>query len=212
MAPVVRIDDDVWQWLQGLARPFEDTPNTVLRRVAGLGASERAAQTTPIRISPSARGNPMLERFRAELNRTARRREAEVLTWAGGNRRSSSVIEYRAPGGAQLLYVRTRSEGEGFWGVRASFLPSFAESRLDWSIVFLVGPDEKGYVLSSSRVTSLVRGNKWSSDAKGNFKVHERSGSASETGSELAGSDSYNSYAALVLGILNSSVRRSNER
>ena len=43
MAPVVRIDDDVWQWLQGLARPFEDTPNTVLRRVARLGAPERAA-------------------------------------------------------------------------------------------------------------------------------------------------------------------------
>jgi len=34
--PTVRVDDDVYAWLQKQARPFEDTPNTVLRRVAGL--------------------------------------------------------------------------------------------------------------------------------------------------------------------------------
>lgn len=34
--PVVRVDDDVWKWLQKHARPFEDTPNSVLRRIAGL--------------------------------------------------------------------------------------------------------------------------------------------------------------------------------
>jgi hypothetical protein len=34
--PVVRVDDDVWKWLQEHARPFEDTPNSVLRRIAGL--------------------------------------------------------------------------------------------------------------------------------------------------------------------------------
>jgi 5-methylcytosine-specific restriction protein A len=36
MAPTIRIDDDVYAWLQEQARPFEDTPNSVLRRVAGL--------------------------------------------------------------------------------------------------------------------------------------------------------------------------------
>jgi hypothetical protein len=34
--PVLRVDDDVWRWLQSLARPFEDTPNSVLRRIARL--------------------------------------------------------------------------------------------------------------------------------------------------------------------------------
>lgn len=34
--PTVRVDNEVWQWLQRHARPFEDTPNTVLRRLAGL--------------------------------------------------------------------------------------------------------------------------------------------------------------------------------
>ena len=34
--PTIRIDNEVYAWLQGMARPFEDNPNTVLRRVAGL--------------------------------------------------------------------------------------------------------------------------------------------------------------------------------
>jgi len=38
MAPskVIRIDDQVWAELQRRARPLEDTPNSVLRRVFGL--------------------------------------------------------------------------------------------------------------------------------------------------------------------------------
>lgn len=36
MAPTIRIDDEVYKWLQEQALPFEDTPNSVLRRVAGL--------------------------------------------------------------------------------------------------------------------------------------------------------------------------------
>ena len=34
--PTIRIDDEVYAWLQAQARPFEDTPNTVLRRIARL--------------------------------------------------------------------------------------------------------------------------------------------------------------------------------
>jgi len=34
--PTIRIDDEVYVWLQKLARPFEDTPNSVLRRMAKL--------------------------------------------------------------------------------------------------------------------------------------------------------------------------------
>jgi hypothetical protein len=33
---VIRIDDQVWSELQKRARPLEDTPNSVLRRVLGL--------------------------------------------------------------------------------------------------------------------------------------------------------------------------------
>lgn len=36
MAPTIRIDDEVYAWLQQQAKAFEDTPNTVLRRFAGI--------------------------------------------------------------------------------------------------------------------------------------------------------------------------------
>jgi hypothetical protein len=34
--PTIRVDQDVFAWLQSLARPLEDSPNSVLRRVAGF--------------------------------------------------------------------------------------------------------------------------------------------------------------------------------
>ena len=43
--PVIRVDDDVYEWLQTQARPFEDTPNSVLRRVAGLEGADSAPKT-----------------------------------------------------------------------------------------------------------------------------------------------------------------------
>jgi hypothetical protein len=42
----IRIDEDVYCWLRAQAVPFEDTPNSVLRRLAGLDKkSETAIQT-----------------------------------------------------------------------------------------------------------------------------------------------------------------------
>jgi hypothetical protein len=36
MSPTIRIDEEVYKWLQTQAMPFEDTPNSVLRRIADL--------------------------------------------------------------------------------------------------------------------------------------------------------------------------------
>jgi hypothetical protein len=47
MMPTIRIDDDVYSWLQKHARPFDDTPNTVLRRIAGLDSEKREAELRP---------------------------------------------------------------------------------------------------------------------------------------------------------------------
>lgn len=47
MSPVIRIDDQVYAWLQAKARPFEDTPNSVLRAMAGLGADRAQASPLP---------------------------------------------------------------------------------------------------------------------------------------------------------------------
>jgi hypothetical protein len=58
MAPTIRIDDEVYTWLQSQARPFDDTPNSVLRRISGL---EEAAQTKEAKNmkprTPSVRSN-----------------------------------------------------------------------------------------------------------------------------------------------------------
>ena len=35
---VIRIDEEVWAELQRRARPFEDNPNAVIRKVLGLPA------------------------------------------------------------------------------------------------------------------------------------------------------------------------------
>ena len=43
--PTIRIDDEVYTWLQNLARPFEDTPNSVLRRIAKLEEVPKVEKT-----------------------------------------------------------------------------------------------------------------------------------------------------------------------
>ena len=40
--PTIRIDDEVYEWLKSQATPFEDNPNSVLRRVAELDVEESA--------------------------------------------------------------------------------------------------------------------------------------------------------------------------
>lgn len=52
--PTIRIDDNVWEWLKTKARPFEDTPNSVLRRIVGLDPplsidQEQEARWKPVR-------------------------------------------------------------------------------------------------------------------------------------------------------------------
>ena len=49
MMPTIRIDQEVWAWLKLHAQPFEDTPNSVLRRMAGLevGKPGAAAASQP---------------------------------------------------------------------------------------------------------------------------------------------------------------------
>lgn len=43
--PTIRVDDEVYAWLQSNARPFEDTPNSVLRRLAGIDTAPTATKT-----------------------------------------------------------------------------------------------------------------------------------------------------------------------
>jgi hypothetical protein len=49
MAPTIRIDNEVYAWLQTQARPFEDTPNSVLRRVAGIGSNDVSEENAEVK-------------------------------------------------------------------------------------------------------------------------------------------------------------------
>ena len=50
MTPVIRIDDEVFAWLKSQARPFEDTtPNSVLRRIAGIDSDASTSPAFPDR-------------------------------------------------------------------------------------------------------------------------------------------------------------------
>ncbi len=66
MMPTIRIDDEVWAWLKGHAQPFEDTPNSVLRRIAQLDPpGDRSGQlqpTTPRTATPETPLKPALRR------------------------------------------------------------------------------------------------------------------------------------------------------
>lgn len=49
--PTIRVDDEVYDWLQQRAKPFVDTPNSVLRRELGIAGS---AQAKALRLRDSA--------------------------------------------------------------------------------------------------------------------------------------------------------------
>ena len=55
----IEVDDEVYRWIQSLAEPLEDTPNSVLRRVAGLDKIDKTSRTegamhdTNVSSSPS---------------------------------------------------------------------------------------------------------------------------------------------------------------
>jgi Mrr N-terminal domain len=58
MAPTIRVDDEVWTWLKSHARPLEDTPNSVLRRLAGLESGPEGMHTG--RTNRTLRGRRVL--------------------------------------------------------------------------------------------------------------------------------------------------------
>lgn len=78
----IRIDEEVWAAIQKKAKPFEDTPNSVLRRILHLDKREgkrNRSNRTPkgVKTPPSAYRTPILR----------------VLYEAGGRAEASDVLE-----------------------------------------------------------------------------------------------------------------------
>lgn len=195
MAPVVRIDDDVWEWLKSHARPLEDTPNSVLRRVAGLDhkqsvrrMTDGAAQTaTTQRNSPRAiKKSKLLDVFLSEFKAA----DLEVKRV----KPRSNLFETRTQDGSKhLWYIKERSDGKGFWGLTPDFLDLCRGRGLPWRVVLLIGPGQCGYSLTPEAVEKNQ--NHWSTDSPGQYKVHERD-------DELKGAQKFDSYGNLVVSVL----------
>ena len=82
MSPTIRIDQELYAYLQEQAEPFVDTPNTVIQRLLGLDfahesglAQEPAEQTEASEQSVTARGNGS-GKVRAQSKRSSARRSS----------------------------------------------------------------------------------------------------------------------------------------
>jgi len=83
----IRVDDDVYRRLQSQAQPFEDTPNSVLRRLLSLGADVAGnsdIEATPTRKKRAADRTPR-EAFRRPI--------LEAVEELGGKDRVAAVLK-----------------------------------------------------------------------------------------------------------------------
>ena len=68
--PTIRIDDEVYAWLKSLATPFEDNPNSVLRRVAGVhrdGAKSPDRKAEPVESNGETGSNGANDRLSGKI-------------------------------------------------------------------------------------------------------------------------------------------------
>ena len=69
----IKVDEEVYRWIQSLAKPLEDTPNSVLRRVAGLDKSDKPSRTdgamydTNVSLPPSDGNEHLSGKYLAQL-------------------------------------------------------------------------------------------------------------------------------------------------
>lgn len=200
MTPVIRIDDDVWGWLKSHARPLEDTPNSVLRRLAGFNTTENLGDTAsrtaalgeiekPRQKKGHHNARLILGHFVEQLRNALAARQGSVRSWVGGHRSSKNLVELTAPSGRTLLYVKV-SDVHGFWGLNPNQLRSLRAAGAPWAVVLLLGPGEDAYLLPAADVVNALDAKKWSVAAGGEYKIN--------IGPDLRDSKRFSSYAPLV--------------
>ena len=88
MSRTIRIDEDVYAWLQSQARPFDDTPNSVLRRVAGIDQPEETKEL-PVASHPPDSTSHHLTESPSKFGKAERKKVVEGLETALNIRLSS---------------------------------------------------------------------------------------------------------------------------
>ena len=99
MSPTIRIDDDVYEVLKAQAEPFVDTPNSVLRRLFKLDATE-PAQDVDI-VESDSRSHPLLASVP-----TAPAPKPTTPTSQRRGKKPSTTKRHRAPAGTLLPEAR----------------------------------------------------------------------------------------------------------
>jgi hypothetical protein len=90
-----------------------------------------------------------------------------------GSRRTENVMRMltrEQSKRARILYVKDRSEGEGFWGINQNQVGEFERKSYEWSVILLRGPGERSYLGTSQQVKSGFQ--EWSFSSP-DYKVHE---------------------------------------
>jgi len=117
MPPTIRIDDEVYAWLQQQARPFEDTPNSVLRRIAKLD-DQATARERRVEPGPGGRRGTKTAQgaFRVPI--------LKILAELGGEADRTDVLERLGKAMARQLTPYDREEiasGSVRWQKSAEF-------------------------------------------------------------------------------------------
>ena len=92
----IAIDDAVYSWIEGQIKTFEDTPNVILRRVAGLDLDPPTKDITP--STPTTSSRPIIQRIREGITRREAYRDPvlkAVLNLGGSASRVAALNEVK---------------------------------------------------------------------------------------------------------------------
>ena len=95
--------------------------------------------------------------------------------WSGAHPTSANILAVGTKPDETLLYVKSRSEPPGFWGLTANRIAELETSGKRWYVILLIGSAQTGYVLLSSLVVARTSTGAWKLAADGDHKVHEDS-------------------------------------
>jgi hypothetical protein len=105
VSPTIRIDDEVYKWLQSQAVPFDDSPNSVLRRIAGLDDTRQKHVSRGILPEPA--GSSLVPLTAPSAILRARRRNGQRDRLARGNK---LIVRWKIP----ARQARFRRDGTWF--------------------------------------------------------------------------------------------------
>ncbi|WP_433891884.1 hypothetical protein [Streptomyces sp. CA-111067] len=123
MTRTIRVDDEVFAKLQGLAKPFVDTPNSTLRKLLGLEVtSAGSGAPTAVRISASDQTlAPLLADGRLQAGqqlvwrRRNLRREHHAVVLPTGQLRLEDDSVHNTPSGAATALAKSQQNGWTAW-------------------------------------------------------------------------------------------------